>query len=165
MVNDGSKIERPDLAVAKFEGERVRLPVHVVERAKHPRLTGRNPIKCWLLAVTPGRFRLIEQPPGAAPDDISRILRQIEEVQAPGDVLDRTDNNARDGIVARLIPCSVSPPEPGWRINFPRAAKELVPETEERSFVFVLIVAGFVELWFPDTLRRALSVPISEILS
>jgi hypothetical protein len=106
----------------------------------------------------------VPQPTGTPAGDISRILRQIEEAVAPGEVLDRTGNNALDGIQARLIPCKVSPPEPGWRVNFPKEAKELVSEREERSFVYVMVVAGFVEIWFPDTLRRALSRPLPQIL-
>ena len=164
VVIDGRHVFKNSLSVVKFEGERIRLPVQVVESVAHPRLAGEDPVECWLLVVTPGRYRLVPQPTGAPTGDVVRILRQIEEATAPGEVLDRTQNNALDGIQARLIPCKVSPPEPGWRINFPKEAKELVPEKEDRSFVYVMIVAGFIEIWFPDTQRRALSGPIPEIL-
>jgi hypothetical protein len=165
MVIDGRRILKRNILVAHFEGDRIRLPNQIVEYAEHPRLAGKDPVECWLLVVTPGRYRLIPQPTEAPPDDLSRILDQIEETAAPGEVLDRTHNNPLDGIQARLIPCRVSPPEPGWRVNFPKEAKELVSVNEERSFVYVMIVAGFIEIWLPDTLRRALSTPISEILS
>jgi hypothetical protein len=165
MVIDGNSAEASGLARVKFERERIRLPIHVVESANHPRLVGKDPIKCGLLVLTPGRFRLVMLSTGSpTTGDLSRILHEIEEAETPGDVLDRTDNNARDGIGARLIPCTISPPSPGWRVNFPQAAKDLIPEKEERSFVFVLVVAGFIEIWFPDTLRRASSAPISELL-
>lgn len=164
MVIDGRVILRRNVLVAEFDGERIYLPSQIVENAEQPRLAGEEPLECWLLVVTPGRYRLVARPPGAPAGDLSRILSQIEEVTAPGDVLDRTQNNARDGIPARLIPCRVTPPKPGWRINFPKEALALVPHTEDRSFVFVMIVAGFIEIWFPDTLRRALSGPIREIL-
>jgi len=157
-------MSREGLAIAKFEGERIRLPVRVVEIAEHPRLVGNDPVECWLLVVTPGRYRLLTRPAVAPSADLSRLLQQAEETRVTGEVLDHTGNNSQDGIQARLIPCVVSPPEPGWRINFPKEAKALVPEKEEPSFVYVLIIAGFIELWFPETLRRALSVPITEIL-
>ena len=165
MVNDGRKLLKSSLSLVKFDEERIRLPVQIVENAEHPRLAGEDPIECWLLVVTPGRYRLVPQPAGTPAGDLSRILSQIEEATAPGEVLDRTHNNARDGIPARLIPCKVSPPQPGWRINFPKEAKELVSGKDDRSFVYVMIVAGFIEIWFPDTLRRALSGPIPEILA
>ena len=164
MVIDGRNIPESSLSVVKFEGERLRLPALVARSVEHSLLSGQAPVECWLLVVTPGRYRLVPQPTGTPAGDISRILRQIEEAVAPGEVLDRTGNNALDGIQARLIPCKVSPPEPGWRVNFPKEAKELVSEREERSFVYVMVVAGFVEIWFPDTLRRALSRPLPQIL-
>jgi len=40
----------------------------------------------------------------------------------------------------------------------------LVPDGERTRYLAVRVVAGFIELWFPDALRRALSVPLSEIL-
>jgi len=164
MVINGRKILKRNVSVAQFEGERILLPKQIVENAEHSRLAGKDPVECWLLVVTPGRYRLIPQPTGTLPDDLSRILGQIAETAAPGEVLDRTQSNPLDGIQGRLIPCNVSPPQPGWRVNFPKEAKELVSGKEDRSFVYVMIVAGFIEIWFPDTLRRALSGPISEIL-
>lgn len=164
MVIDGSRVLKGSLSLVKFEGERIRLPDHIVERAGHQRLSGKNPVDCWFLVVKPGRFRMVLKT-GTPEGDVSRILNQIEETSAPGGTLDYTENDALDGIQARLISCIVSPPPPGWRVNFPKEAKGLVPENEERSSAYVMIVAGFIEIWFPDTLRRALSGPIAEILS
>jgi hypothetical protein len=110
--------------------------------------------------LKPGRYRLVV----VGTDAASRILRQIEETQAAGDLLDSTDSDSDDSISARLISCSVSR-RPVWRLNFPKEALRLVPEGERGRYVAVMIVAGFIELWFPDTLRRAVSVPISDILS
>ena len=164
MVIDGSTVLRRSLFLVRFEGERILLPVQILKGAEHPRLAGEGSIDCWLIVLTPGRYRLLQQGAESSEGNLSRILRQIGEAAAPGDVLDRTNDNALDAVPARLIPCTVSPPQPGWRINFPKEAKELVPEKEDRSFVYVMIVAGFIEIWFPDTLRRALSGPIPEIL-
>ena len=96
---------------------------------------------------------------------LARIIEEVEDVEEFGDVLDRTENNARDSIGVRLIPCALTlTPRTGWRVNFPKAAKDLLSEREERTFVFVRIVAGYIEIWFPATLRRALSSPHLEIL-
>jgi hypothetical protein len=162
MVIGGKRVLNSSLSLVKFDEERICLPVQIA--AGFPRLAGEDPIECWLLVVTPGRYRLVLQPAGTPAGDLSRILSHIEEATAPGDVLDRTQNNDRDGIPARLIPCSLKPPKPGWRITFPKEAMALVPQTEDRSFVYLMIVAGFIEIWFPDTLRRALSGPIPDIL-
>jgi hypothetical protein len=164
MVINGNNILKRNLWVARFEGDRIRLSTEIVENDQLPWLAGEEPVECGLLVVTPGRYRLVPHPTGTPSDDLVRILRQIEETAAQGEVLDRTQNNARDGIPGRLIPCNVSPRGPGWRINFPKEATELVPPEEQHSLVYLMIVAGFIEIWFLDTLRRALSRPISEVL-
>jgi hypothetical protein len=161
MVTDGKTIRISDLAVVKFEGERIYIPAHLMGAAG---LNGSAEIERWLLVVTPGRYRLLPKSVAVGEGNFSRVLRQTQTVGALGDVLDWTENNEQAGIRARLIDCTISPPEPGWRINFPKAARQLVPEKEDRSFVFMFSVAGYIEIWFPETLRRAVSVPISEVL-
>jgi hypothetical protein len=161
MVIDGSSFQGSDLFVARFEGERILIPPRFAQQAG---LAGTGKIDCWLLVIVPGRFRLLTSSMSGASRGLSRILERMEEVGEPGDVLDWTESNARAAVRARLIPCVATPPRPGWRINFPKEAKELVPQKEDRSFVFGFMIAGFVELWFPDTLRRAVSVRISSIL-
>lgn len=91
------------LSIAEFEGERIRLPAQIVKSAEHPRLSGEDAVECWLLVVTPGRYRLVRQQGETMGEDLPRILRRIEEVTAAGEVLDRTLNNSLDGIAARLI--------------------------------------------------------------
>jgi hypothetical protein len=161
MVIDGKTISAVQITVAKFEGDRIRIPAHLVEPAG---LAGKAPINFCFLVVSPGRYRLLRMPTSSTTDDLSKILRHIKEVEAPGDILDGTGRNSEAAVVGRMIPCIASPPGPGWRINVPNVIKKMAYEREEPSYVFLLIVAGFVELWFPDTLREALSVPISNLL-
>jgi len=161
MVIDGSESLGSDLFVAQFEGERILLPSRFAQQVG---LTGTRKIDCWLLVIVPGRFRLLTPSSSGISRSLLRIRDRLGEVGEPGDMLDWTESNAQAAVRARLIPCVASPPRPGWRINFPKEAKELVPQKEDRSFVYVFTVAGFVELWFPDTLRRAISVRISSLL-
>ncbi len=156
MVIDGSIVLKPDFAVAELEGERISLPIRFVKQAQ---LNGHEPIECFLLVVTAGRYRLLTE----TSPDIDNVIAQMEEVGRPGQVLDGTETNIRPSIRARLIPCVITPPRPGWRMNVPKVAIQLAPG--ERSHVFLLIVAGYVELWFPDTLRQAVAGPISDLLS
>ena len=94
---------------------------------------------------------------------VSRILDRSKEVAAPGDILDWTERNEDAAIQATLIPCVATAPEPGWRISVPKEARQLAADPEA-SCLFILTVAGFVELWFPETLRREVSKSISDIL-
>ncbi len=164
LVIDGKELQHVDFTPVNFDGDRIPLPSRLNELA---RLAGNDSIDCCLLVVTAGRYRLLLSST-AAPAGMSslmRILREWEELGAAGDVLDGTRSNEHAGIRARLIPTVASPMGTGWRITIPKEAKMLVPASEDRSFVFVLVVAGFVEFWFPDTLRRAVSVPLAELFS
>jgi len=158
MVADGSLKWEKNLTVAEFEGDRILIPADFVRRADSSRLSRNRLIRCWLLVVKPGRYRLVVES-----TDLSKMFRRIEEVGARGEVFDQIENDGRDAIGARVIPCTASPRGPGWRIHVPKEARILA--SGETSHVFLLIVGGFIEIWFPDTLRNAASLPISRILS
>jgi hypothetical protein len=162
MVIDGNSAPASPIAIAKFERDRIRIPADFVEAA---RLSGEVPIQFWLLVISPGRYRLLKRTIPTGTGDVQRVVSLIDEVKEPGGELDGTDNNTEAAVVGRLIPCVASPRGPGWRIDIPKVIKKLTSEKEAPSFVFLLIVAGFVELWFPDTLREAMSVPISQLMS
>jgi hypothetical protein len=159
MVIDGNKLKRSDLKVVEFREGRFHLPKHLIEIAG---FKGKEKIGCQFLVVTAGRYRLVTRP--VADGDLSRVVDGIERVGEVGDVLDYTDDNRKAGIRARLIDCNVAPQGDGWRIYVPEELQLLMPENENRKFIFVFTVAGFIEIWFPDTLARAVSVPISDLL-
>lgn len=143
-----------------FDGDRVRVPAHLVRLTK---LDGDSSLDCWLLVVTPGRYRLV--PPSIAnkSDTIAAILNEIEEIQEPGDVLAGTESNERAALPARLIHTTASPDENrNWRVTIPEEARMLVPDGKKQRFVFITSSHGFIEFWFPETLKQALSAPISD---
>ncbi len=157
MVINGSIVSKDDLAVAELEGERINLPIRFVKQAKLD-VDKAEHIERLLLVVCPGRYRLLTE----TSEEVDRIRELIEEMGTPGGVLDETETNIRPSIRGRLIPCTVTRPKPSWRMLVPKVAIQLAPG--ERTHVFLLIIRGYVELWFPDTLRPALSKPISEFL-
>lgn len=157
MVIDGSIVGKEDLAVSELEGDRINLPIKFVRLAALD-MDESERIERLLLVVCPGRYRLLTQ----ASEEVEQIRTAMEEVAVPGGVFDETETNTRASIRVRLIPCTVTRPRPSWRMVVPKVAIQLAPG--ERSHVFLIIVRGYVELWFPDTLRRAISTPISHIL-
>ena len=160
MVIDGRTISESDLKIAKLEGDRIILPARLVKQAG---LAGTDPIDSLLIVLTAGRYRLL-WPTTSAKGTLSSILDQWERVGARGEAVDWTEGHAQAAIRGRLIPCVISPPEPGWRINLPKEARYLATDPDA-SHIFILTVAGFVEIWFPATLRREVSRPISETLT
>jgi len=159
----GNKTPAFVATAVKFDGDRIALPAQSAELAK---LKGDKSIDCWLLVVTAGRYRLLPktEPEPSATETYTRTLREWQKIAAPGDILENTNSNELAAIQARIIPTAVTPKDTSWRVIVPKEAKMLVPAGEDTSFVFVLVVAGFIELWFPDTLRRAVSVPLAEVL-
>ncbi len=158
MVIDGSIVEKEDLAVSELAGDRINLPIRFVKLARLNADEAEH-IERILLVVCPGRYRLLTE----ASREVDEIRMAMEELAVPGKVFDETETNTRASIRVRLIPCTVTRPRPSWRMIVPKVAIQLAPG--ERSHVFLIIVRGYVELWFPDTLRQAMSTPISEILS
>lgn len=141
------------------EDDRIHIPVGIAEKAGF-RETGR--IECWLFVVNVGRFRLI--PKSSSDPNLVKIGNELERIGSPGGVLYATETNGEPATLARWFDCPASPQKSGCRITIPKEAMEIVPPNEQRSHVFVMVVAGYVELWFPDTLRRAVSVPMSKVL-
>jgi len=162
LVINGKPFPQAAFAPVNFDGDRIPLPARFSE---HAHLIGNEPIGCLLLVITSGRYQLMPTPTGEETSTLKSILRQSEELSAQGDALDATRSNANAAIRARLIPTLASPMGTSWRVTLPKEARMLVPANEDQTFIFVMVVAGFVELWFPDTLRRAVSVPIAELLS
>lgn len=159
MVNSGNKILESDLTSVDLDGERIRLPAHLADKAG---LSGPVGKKAWLLVMAPGRYRLVTKTP-EEDSDLSRLIQYWKELGETGSALDVIDSS-RAAMRARVIAIVVSPPPPGWRISLPKALLALVPKTEDRSRVLVFPVAGCIEFWFPDTFKRFGSTPFSDLL-
>lgn len=149
------------MILVQFEGDRLRLPPRFAQQAG---LNGTQPVPCWLLLVNPWRYRLLKQAENP-PQALSTILERLEESAEPGDVLDATETDGQAALPLRLIPCVISPKGPGWRLNVPREVRALASQSgAEASQAFFVISSGFVELWFPDALRKAMVVPLPDLL-
>lgn len=116
--------------------------------------------------VSPGHYRLALQPKKEeVTGDLADILEAIRAAKMPGDLLTRTDSDPEAASVARLIAATVSPKKGGWRLTIPKVARRLAPSADAAKFVFLTVLAGYIEIWFPETLKQAMSVPISDVLS
>jgi hypothetical protein len=144
--------------VARLGGQRIRIPA---EFAKPVGLSVTSRIDCWLVVMTTGRFRLLKQSEKPEAGYLGRFFEHVEET-AEDDSLDGTESNEYLALPARLIPCVVTPPRSGPRLNIPMEALALV--RGDRSQVILRIIEGSLELWFPETQRQAMSRPIGEVL-
>jgi len=46
----------------------------------------------------------------------------------------------------------------------PKVARRLAPDGDTAKFVFLTVLAGYLEVWFPETLKQSVSVPMSDII-
>jgi len=164
MGNNGNT-GTPEFQIAEFErkSDRIYIPKHLGELVA---LNGRKQIDCWLLVVSPGHYRFAFQRHGEeVKGDLAEILEALEASKKLGDLLTGTDSDAEAASVARLIAATVSPKKGGWRLTIPKVARRLAPSGDAAKFVFLTVLAGYIEIWFPETLKQAMSVPISEVLS
>jgi hypothetical protein len=68
----------------------------------------------------------------------------------------QVDNALSAALAARLLPTSIAPPGPCWRVSFPRAFDVFVPpDCDPKSFSVLLSPEGYLEIWYTETLRRA----------
>jgi len=153
---DQRQVPEDAFKFVEFEGERIRLPERFVEAAG---LSGPNPVPRVLLVRKPGAYRLLALPEESPQDDLESMLTKWHEAGAAVDPLEKIDRDTPVAIRASLIPCVVSPKGPGWRVQIPKVARMLAPPGDH-SGMFLLIVAGCVEFWFPDVMRQALSGPL-----
>jgi hypothetical protein len=163
MGNDGNN-NNPEFQIAEFErkSDRIYIPKHLGELVG---LDGLKQVDCWLLVVSPGHYRCAFQPQGEKPKgDLADILEALRVAKISGDLLKGTDSDPEAAIVARLIVVSVSPKKGAWRLTIPKVTRRIAPLGDAAKFVFLTVLGGHIEIWFPETLKQAMSVPISEVL-
>ena len=161
MVIDGNKIRKEDFTVVKFERDRIRLPPRFVREA---RLAGVQKIKCWLYVIKAGGYRLFTPETPDEDGELAELLERHGEIAEPSGPFEGADNDEQAAIRAKLIPCAASPRGPGWRVDIPKEARALARDGTTAASVFLLIVAGHVEIWFPQALQQAVSKPLSALL-
>lgn len=145
--------------VARVDKQRIHLPSEFAKLAGVEGVSPKVPIDCWLHVIKEGRFLLQRQDPTPTDGPIAKILNHLERLAS----IDSADENDDEiAIRARLFPCSVTWHERGPRLNAPKEILYLA--SGDRSHVFLLKVDGCVELWFPDKLQTAVSVPLTDIL-
>ena len=149
------------VALARVDGQRARIPPEFAKLAGVSDVSSDCPADCWLLVLKQGRFELQKKISATiTTGPIAEILRHLESLVAMDS---DTETDEMIALRARLFSCTVTWHERGPRINLPKEIFQLTPG--ERSHIYFLRVAGHVEIWFPDLLQKAVSVPLSEILS
>jgi hypothetical protein len=149
----------PELAKIGSDG-RITLPQAYCD--KLPWVRGEQALIVWLLMLLPGRFRLLSDAAVLNEPKLAAVRAAIvngpTEAEVPAIVF---DPNEQASLVGRLIPTTLSPPRPSWRLVIP---KPIIPsETQHRTSV-ILFSLGFVEIWFLETYNAALARPLDLVI-
>jgi len=147
--------------VTKDISGRITLPKQFSDRV--PWMSGTVPIQAWLFLLQLGRYRLLSD----TEVQDHPLLEPVRSVVLEGAPAARADpifaeEFSRAGLIARLVPTTISPPKPGWRINIPKGLDIfLPPETDANALSVLISMEGYLEIWYTDVLRRAGTLPLT----
>jgi hypothetical protein len=138
---------------------RITLPKHCSHRAP---FQGSESFDAWLLLLSPGRYRLLTDEQVQSDPHLEPVRSLILEGKSPVPTEPTlAEEPTRAAIVARLLPTTISPQGPNWRISFPKAFDPFVPpECDAKEFSILFSLEGYWEIWYRDVLRRAVVLPL-----
>jgi hypothetical protein len=122
-------------------------------------LKGAEPVPAWLWLVSEGRYRLLTTEEVQADPMLSPLFDVItngHSGERPNATEAQSDIDA--AMMSRLIPITISPPKPAWRINVPKTVASFAPADSDMKHFSILFGAdGYWEIWHTEALRRAAS--------
>lgn len=123
----------------------------------HPPFEGTESFQAWLFLLAQGRYRLLSEDQVKADPQLESVRTLLLEGRpAASKEATHSEDLASAAIVARLLPASVTPPPPRWRISFPKGFDPFVPpECDPKAFSVLFSPEGYLELWYTDVLRKA----------
>ena len=127
-----------------------------------PWIQGTESIEAWILLVAPGRYRLLSDEQVQNHPRLEPVRSLIlERKSASASEPTQAEAMGRAALVVRLLPTTITPPKPGWRIAFPKAFDPFAPpECDRKAFSVLFSLEGFLEIWYTDVLRKAVSLPL-----
>lgn len=156
------------MAVQRFfaatldEKNRVRIPEELLSAL--PWIFG-DPVQAFLLILDVGRFRLLSPQNVDDSPMLRRLHAQLSQPDEPPEP-DPMDFESPEivALTARLVPTSISTRAPHCRFTVPRAAVALSTAGSRDRRVIMTLRSGYLEIWFPEVVEKALSVRPQTIL-
>jgi hypothetical protein len=119
-------------------------------------------VQGWLFLLEPGRYRLLsdEDVQNDPHLDPVRLMINQERQQLIATTASHVEHSRDAAIVARLFPITVKFHAGNWRIPFAEEWRALAPpDSQPRAISFLFSPEGFLEIWYTDVLRQALTPP------
>jgi hypothetical protein len=127
-----------------------------------PWLKGDAPIDAWLLLISTGRFRLLNEGHVSADPDLESI-RALILGERPAQQGEPTSAQPDDlaALPVRLLKSTFRRHGSSWRISVPVMFEVFAPVNSDRNdFVALLTSDGYWEIWYTDALRLAALGPL-----
>jgi hypothetical protein len=130
---------------------RITLPKHFSDRITWMKS---DEVKGWLFLIGEGRYRLLSDEQCLTDPELEPIRQLIVEGNSGSAAA--SAKPPKSAIIARLMPVTISPPGPGWRISIPKALEAFLPDNcNKEKFSVLFSVDGHWEVWHTDMLRKA----------
>jgi hypothetical protein len=125
-------------------------------------MQGTQTLEGWILLIEPGRFRLLSDEEVTRDPQLEPIRSlALEGKSAVGNEPTRAEELKLAAMVARLVPISIAHSALGWRVAFPKVFNKFAPsECNRKAFSILFSLEGYLEIWYTDVLRRAVSLPL-----
>jgi hypothetical protein len=120
-------------------------------------MTGKE-VQAWLFLIEPGRYRLLsdEQVQNNARLAVVRLMALQQQTDMPGEAT--LAKPMRDAaIVVQLIPITIDFHKGSWRFPITADLEALNPPDTDPGAFSILMLEGYLEVWYRDVLRRTLS--------
>jgi hypothetical protein len=144
--------------VAVDVDDRIYLPKHIADQI--PWMTGDVQIDCWLLVLSPGRFRILSD----KQVESDARLESLKSLMVNGKLSEETEATfahepSKASMTVRLIPITAGPPKAaGRRVTLPKSMRIFQPaEPDPYEFTVLLSLEGYWEIWHTNVLRKATS--------
>jgi hypothetical protein len=115
--------------------------------------------EAWLFIIEPGRHRLLSEEDVHNDPKLNPIRLLItQETPSTATEASYAEPLKDAASVARLFPITLKFHTAGWRIPFEHEWAALAPpDSNPKDISFLFGPEGFLELWFTDVLRQALT--------
>lgn len=115
-----------------------------------------------------GRHRLLSDEQVNKSERLKTIKLRSSNPPEPDPTVEpfEAESSASAAVTARLLPVTLSPPEPGWRFSIPKNALGLVgsgPDNNDR-LVYLLFSDGYLEVWSVEHLADAVQAPLDKVI-
>lgn len=124
-------------------------------------IRGDEPAKAWLAMENPGRCRLLSASDAESDASVKSLKARIEaELNRPIPNPLEFHDEAAIALALRLVSVQVTPPQPGWRLTFPRPIAAIMGLRPGESDIAGLFLHGYIEFWSVEVLRAAANTPL-----